>query len=171
MARLKLPNSRTRPTQAYRARKLLGRALLHSIEIPSPTPQSFLTSLPIRIRPAFLALCFVCFIPLALLGFHPNLSGRLGVRFLLSRPIRIAVFNADSVSSQVNDKIQHFIGLGIASACFYSIWEVQDSARRVFLWRNLPEWLTGIVCFFRMLRPLPYIVRHTDCLLVQSEDS
>ena len=56
----------------------------------------------------------------------------------------------------MNDKLEHFIGLGIASACFYSIWEVQDSARRVFLWRNLPEWLTGIVCFFRMSATLSY---------------
>lgn len=41
-----------------------------------------------------------------------------------------------------------FFGLGIAAALFYWIFEVEDNARRRhWLLRELPEVLTGIVCF------------------------
>ncbi|PWO01027.1 hypothetical protein FA09DRAFT_292313, partial [Tilletiopsis washingtonensis] len=82
--------------------------------------------LPLRIRPAMAALNVVALLGLAFLGFHPR--GQAYVPF--------------------NDKVLHFVCFLAATALFYMIWDVDEDARRSWLWRNAPLSLTWLVCFF-----------------------
>jgi len=80
---------------------------------------------PIRIRPWFLLFTSLIMLLLAFLGFT-NFVRRL----------------------PMNDKILHFICLGIATGIFYFIWDVEEDARRIWIWRNAGTILTSIICFF-----------------------
>ncbi|KAF8513147.1 hypothetical protein BU17DRAFT_53464 [Hysterangium stoloniferum] len=79
---------------------------------------------PIRLRPWFLVFTSLVMILLAFLGF---------TNFLIHAPMV---------------EILHFICLGVATGVFYFIWDVDDEARRIWIWRNSGLILTGIICFF-----------------------
>lgn len=81
--------------------------------------------LPLRIRPAFVVLNILALIVLAVLGFHPN-SGSF---------------------VPINDKLLHFICFFFATGLFYFIWDVDEPARRVWIWRHVALILTWFVCF------------------------
>jgi len=81
--------------------------------------------LPIRIRPWFLVLTCLTIILLGLLGFT-NIARSL----------------------PLNDKILHFICLGIATGLFYWCFEPEEEARRVWFWRHAGLICTFILCFF-----------------------
>jgi len=81
--------------------------------------------MPIRLRPWFVVFTFIVMLVLAFLGF---------TNFSHSLPL--------------NDKLLHFMCLGIATGIFYFIFDVQDDARRVWFWRHSPVIFTGFVCFF-----------------------
>ncbi|EIN11670.1 hypothetical protein PUNSTDRAFT_62207 [Punctularia strigosozonata HHB-11173 SS5] len=80
--------------------------------------------MPIRIRPWFIAITFGVMLALAFLGFT-NFSHAL----------------------PLNDKLLHFICLAIATGVFYFIWDVEEDARRIWIWRHAGLILTGIICF------------------------
>ncbi|TFY76880.1 hypothetical protein EWM64_g7133 [Hericium alpestre] len=48
----------------------------------------------------------------------------------------------------VNDKVLHFFCLGLATALFYFIWDVEEEARRIWFWRRAALILTTVVCVF-----------------------
>lgn len=81
----------TRRTTAYKVRRLVEKSLMRSYRFPTmkPTATRKTSDLPIRFRPAFIALTFVCLILLALLGFHPTLSGKLRVHDKIQRTQRL----------------------------------------------------------------------------------
>jgi len=81
--------------------------------------------MPIRLRPWFLVFTCVIMILLAFLGFT-NFSRAL----------------------PLNDKLLHFICLGVATGVFYFIFDVEEDARRIWFWRRSPLIFTGVVCFF-----------------------
>lgn len=81
--------------------------------------------LPLRIRPAFVILNILALITLAVLGFHPKSGSFI----------------------PINDKLLHFICFFFATGLFYFIWDVDEPARRVWIWRNVALLLTWIVCF------------------------
>ncbi|KAF9792913.1 hypothetical protein BJ322DRAFT_996208 [Thelephora terrestris] len=81
--------------------------------------------MPIRLRPWFIVFTFIVMLVLAFLGFT-NISHSL----------------------PLNDKLLHFMCLGIATGIFYFIFDVEDDARRIWFWRHSPLIFTGIVCFF-----------------------
>lgn len=81
--------------------------------------------LPLRIRPAFVVLNILALIVLAVLGFHPK-SGSF---------------------VPINDKLLHFICFFFATGLFYFIWDVDEPARRVWIWRHAALILTWFVCF------------------------
>lgn len=101
--------------------------LLRSVRI-GPSADSSARSipvLPLRIRPAFVVLNVLDLIFLGVLGFHP--SGQAWIR--------------------LNDKVLHFICFFFATALFYMIWDVDESARGSWLWRNASLILTFATCF------------------------
>ncbi|PKI85114.1 hypothetical protein MVES_001219 [Malassezia vespertilionis] len=73
-------------------------------------------SVPMRIRPAMLVLNIIVLIVLGLLGFHPSAQDYV----------------------YVNDKVMHFLGFMLAAFMCYMIWDVSESAERVWIWRNAP---------------------------------
>ncbi|EPQ28679.1 uncharacterized protein PFL1_03982 [Pseudozyma flocculosa PF-1] len=80
---------------------------------------------PLRVRPAFIVLNVLDLVFLGLLGFHPN--GQAWTR--------------------LNDKVLHFICFFFATSLFYMVWDVDESARRVWIWRNAALLLTFLTCF------------------------
>jgi len=48
----------------------------------------------------------------------------------------------------INDKVLHFVCFTIATGVFYFIFDVEEDARRIWLWRNVGLITTGILCFF-----------------------
>lgn len=81
--------------------------------------------LPLRIRPAFVALTFLTLLILSALGFHPTLASK----------------------TRINDKLLHFVCFAIATGCFVWVFEVDTAARRMWIWRHFQALLTGVVCF------------------------
>ncbi|PWN42121.1 hypothetical protein IE81DRAFT_366856 [Ceraceosorus guamensis] len=81
--------------------------------------------LPLRIRPTILVLNVLALLGLAFLGFHPR-----GGAYI-----------------PINDKLLHFICFFLATALFYMIWDVDEEARRGWIWRNAPLLLSGVTCF------------------------
>jgi len=81
--------------------------------------------LPIRIRPWFIVFTFLIMFTLAFLGF---------TNFSHSLPL--------------NDKALHFICFGLATAVLYWVSDVEEDARRVWLWRHFSLIFTGTVCLF-----------------------
>ncbi|KAF9650868.1 hypothetical protein BDM02DRAFT_1211069 [Thelephora ganbajun] len=81
--------------------------------------------MPIRLRPWFIVFTFIVMLVLAFLGF---------TNFSHSLPL--------------NDKLLHFMCLGIATGVFYFIFDVENDARRIWFWRYSPVIFTGFVCFF-----------------------
>ncbi|KAL0956334.1 hypothetical protein HGRIS_002485 [Hohenbuehelia grisea] len=90
----------------------------YSVQIPK-------YDMPIRLRPWFLLFTCIVMVILAFLGFT-NFSHAL----------------------PLNDKLLHFICFSIATAVFYFIIDVEEEARRVWLWRHAGLLFTGFVCFF-----------------------
>ncbi|OBZ70859.1 Uncharacterized protein C11E3.10 [Grifola frondosa] len=80
--------------------------------------------MPIRLRPWFLVFTSLIMVTLAFLGF---------TNFARSLPL--------------NDKLLHLFGLCIATGVFYFIFDVEEDARRIWLWRHAPLLFTVIVCF------------------------
>ncbi|KAI0746009.1 hypothetical protein C8Q76DRAFT_705724 [Earliella scabrosa] len=81
--------------------------------------------MPIRLRPWFLLFTCLILVSLAFLGF---------TNFAHSLPL--------------NDKILHFVCMGLATGVFYFIFDVEEDARRIWFWRSAPVIFTGVVCFF-----------------------
>ena len=81
--------------------------------------------LPLRVRPAFIVLNVIDLLILGLLGFHPN--GQAWLR--------------------LNDKVLHFVCFFFATFLFYMVWDVDESARRSWLWRHAALLLTFVTCF------------------------
>ncbi|KAI3625296.1 hypothetical protein CBS9595_000657 [Malassezia furfur] len=73
-------------------------------------------TLPIRVRPAILGLNVLVLVLLGLLGFHPSAQGYI----------------------YVNDKVMHFFGFMLASFLCYMIWDLDESVRRISIWRYTP---------------------------------
>ncbi|KAI0030804.1 hypothetical protein K488DRAFT_53419 [Vararia minispora EC-137] len=48
----------------------------------------------------------------------------------------------------VNDKLLHFVCLGLATFLFYFITDVEEDARRIWFWHRAPLILTSFVCLF-----------------------
>ncbi|KAE8221469.1 hypothetical protein CF319_g5180 [Tilletia indica] len=82
-------------------------------------------ALPVRIRLAFVLLNVLDLTLLGLLGFHPHAQEYV---FL-------------------NDKVLHFFGFFFATMLFYGMWDVDESARRIWFWRHFPLLLSGVTCF------------------------
>ncbi|KZT57762.1 hypothetical protein CALCODRAFT_433787 [Calocera cornea HHB12733] len=80
--------------------------------------------LPLRLRPWFIIFTMVDMVLLALLGFTN------------------VVHNVP-----VNDKVLHFAGLGLATGLVYFIFDVEEDARRIWIWRNAGLLITGFLCF------------------------
>ncbi|KAF8973068.1 hypothetical protein BDZ97DRAFT_1779181 [Flammula alnicola] len=81
--------------------------------------------MPIRLRPWFLVFTCIIMIILAFLGFT-NFSRAL----------------------PLNDKLLHFLCFCIATAVFYFIIDVEESARRIWFWRHSGLIFTAFTCFF-----------------------
>lgn len=81
--------------------------------------------LPLRLRPWFLVFTCLILLSLAFLGF---------TNFSHSLPL--------------NDKLLHFLCMGLATSVFYFIFDVEEDARRIWFWRSAPLIFTGVVCFF-----------------------
>ncbi|KAF9478817.1 hypothetical protein BDN70DRAFT_726669 [Pholiota conissans] len=98
----------------------LGKSVMksHRVRIPK-------YDLPLRFRPWFLVFTCIIMVILAFLGF---------TNFSRSLPI--------------NDKLLHFICFGIATAVFYFIVDVDESARRIWFWRHSTLMFTSFTCFF-----------------------
>ncbi|KAF8578022.1 hypothetical protein K439DRAFT_1648899 [Ramaria rubella] len=104
----------------------------HHIRIPK-------YNFPIRLRPWFLLFTSLIMVLLAFLGF---------TNFVQQLPLNDrCAYSLDSSSSYFV-KILHFLCLGIATGVFYFIWDVDEDARRIWIWRNSGLILTGVVCFF-----------------------
>lgn len=57
-------------------------------------------------------------------------------------------FHPSGSSIPINDKVLHFVCFLVATALFYAIWDVDESARRhSSLWRRIPLILSFVVCF------------------------
>ncbi|KDQ10071.1 hypothetical protein BOTBODRAFT_500852 [Botryobasidium botryosum FD-172 SS1] len=80
---------------------------------------------PIRFRPWFLGATTVVMLILGLLGFT-NIPHAFSI----------------------NDKVLHFVCFTIATGVFYFIFDVDEDARRIWIWRNAALITTGILCFF-----------------------
>lgn len=82
------PQARPSVSSLHKARRVLSRTLLRSFRVPPiflPNQNKTLVQLPIRIRPAFLCLTVLVLVCLALLGFHPTLSGKIMVHDKIQR--------------------------------------------------------------------------------------
>ncbi|CAO1622365.1 unnamed protein product [Parajaminaea phylloscopi] len=101
---------------------LLRSLLVRSVRI-SLVPEGHV-QLPLRVRPALIVLNVLDLVLLGLLGFHPAGS-----------------------SVPINDKVLHFVCFFLATALFYAVWDVDESARRhSALWRRMPLILSFAVC-------------------------
>ncbi|KAH8119583.1 hypothetical protein DFH11DRAFT_1849351 [Phellopilus nigrolimitatus] len=80
--------------------------------------------LPLRLRPWFVLFTALIMLLLAFLGF---------TNFAHSLPL--------------NDKIIHLVCLCLATTVFYFIFDVEEEARRIWIWRHSPLILTAIICF------------------------
>ncbi|KZV59332.1 hypothetical protein PENSPDRAFT_644952 [Peniophora sp. CONT] len=80
---------------------------------------------PIRIRWWFVLVTVIIMVALGLLGF---------TNWAHSLP--------------VNDKLLHFVCLGLATCVFYFILDVEEDARRIWYWNRSPLIITGFVCIF-----------------------
>ncbi|CAE6419567.1 unnamed protein product [Rhizoctonia solani] len=100
--------------------KRTGKVLMRSYKLRMPGK----LDLPVRVRPSFIALTFIIMLLLSLLGFT-NLAHDI-----------------------INDKLEHFLGLGTATALFYLIFDVEEDARRIWIWRHFSIIATLIMCFF-----------------------
>ncbi|KAG8679129.1 hypothetical protein FRC08_017202 [Ceratobasidium sp. 394] len=47
----------------------------------------------------------------------------------------------------MNDKLEHFLGIGTATALFYLMFDVEEDARRIWIWRHFPMISTFLTCF------------------------
>jgi len=47
----------------------------------------------------------------------------------------------------INDKLLHFTGLGLATGLVYFVFDVEEDARRIWIWRNAGLLITGFLCF------------------------
>ncbi|KAF8197850.1 hypothetical protein BJ912DRAFT_46646 [Pholiota molesta] len=112
------PSSAFKDTRKQLSR--LGKNIMksHRVRIPK-------YDMPIRFRPWFLIFTCVIMVILAFLGFT-NFSQAL----------------------PLNDKILHFLCFGIATAVFYFIVDVDESARRIWFWRHSTLIFTTFTCFF-----------------------
>jgi len=110
---------RTSANSSLRARiKRAQKAVLRSYKVNLLKGRD----LPIRLRPWFLL--FTAFI-LVLLGL-------LGI---------------STLHLPLNDKILHFVCMGTATGVFYWIFDIDEDARRVWLWRYSALIFTFSVCF------------------------
>ena len=82
--------------------------------------------LPIRIRLWFIALACVIMVILALLGFTQSAQSWVSV----------------------NDKVLHFTCFALATGVMYFVIDVDEDARRIWIWRNLSMMFTLFACFF-----------------------
>ncbi|KAG8928776.1 hypothetical protein FRC03_009160 [Tulasnella sp. 419] len=98
------------------------RAVMRSRSLTLP---AFLPDLPIRWRPWFLLFTSLIMLLLALLGFT-NIANNW----------------------PLDDKILHFVCLGLATGVFYFIFDADEDARRIWFWRYAPVIATLIICFF-----------------------
>ncbi|KAI0633524.1 hypothetical protein C8Q77DRAFT_1115467 [Trametes polyzona] len=108
---------------ARRSRKAilrLNKSIMRSYHFRIPK-----YDMPIRFRPWFVVFTSLILLTLALLGFT-NFSHAL----------------------PINDKLLHFLCMGIATGVFYFIFDVEEEARRIWIWRSAPLIISGIVCFF-----------------------
>ncbi|KZT66377.1 hypothetical protein DAEQUDRAFT_695705 [Daedalea quercina L-15889] len=118
------PSSETPWIKAWRAaRKYVRKAnkaimRSHRVEIPR-------YDMPIRLRPWFIVFTAVIMLVLAFLGFT-HASNGLPIK---GKPLR-------------------FLCLCLATGVFYFIFDVEEDARRVWLWRSAPLIFTGVTCFF-----------------------
>ncbi|KAM0756534.1 hypothetical protein T439DRAFT_376709 [Meredithblackwellia eburnea MCA 4105] len=99
----------------------IQRALLSRVRLSG-------SGLPLRIRPAFVVLTACSLFVLSALGFHPTLAKKITVE-----------------SVPFWDKILHFWCFAFASAEFYAIWSVEESAREWY-WRYFPEIASLVIC-------------------------
>ncbi|KAI0075749.1 hypothetical protein K474DRAFT_1646117 [Panus rudis PR-1116 ss-1] len=81
--------------------------------------------MPVRLRPWFLVFTCLIMLLLAFLGFT-NITHGL----------------------PLNDKLLHFFCLMFATAVFYFMFDVEEDARRIWIWRHAPLIFTGTICFF-----------------------
>ncbi|KAJ1304690.1 hypothetical protein OPQ81_005829 [Rhizoctonia solani] len=102
-----------------RALKRTGKVLMRSYKLRMPGK----LDLPVRVRPCFVILTFIIMLLFSLLGF------------------------TDFANEIINDKLEHFLGLGTATALFYLIFDVEEDARRIWIWRHFPMIATLVMCF------------------------
>ena len=127
-------------------------------------------ALPLRVRPAFIAITAVVMVLLALLGFHPTLAGRTRVNDKVSAlaqgrycgPCAMRSPGArvnDSIGVADTSQLLHFVCFGVATGSF--VWicaslsaggadgpgDIDDAVRRQFIWRHATAILTGLTCF------------------------
>ncbi|KAI5116573.1 hypothetical protein M0805_006730 [Coniferiporia weirii] len=100
--------------------KRVFRAIMRSYKFKLPK-----YDFPLRLRPWFILLTTLIMLVLAFLGFTD---------FAHSLPL--------------NDKILHLVCLCLATTVFYFIFDVEEDARRIWIWRHAPLILTAIICFF-----------------------
>ncbi|EJD03346.1 uncharacterized protein FOMMEDRAFT_20460 [Fomitiporia mediterranea MF3/22] len=81
--------------------------------------------LPLRLRPWFIIFTAIVMFMLAFLSF---------TNFAQSLPL--------------NNKILHLVCLCLATTVFYFIFDVEEDARRIWIWRHAPLILTAVICFF-----------------------
>ncbi|KAL9935015.1 hypothetical protein V8E36_006091 [Tilletia maclaganii] len=81
-------------------------------------------ALPIRIRVVFLLLNVVVLAMLGLLGFHPHAQEYV----------------------TINDKALHFLSFFVATCLCYGLFDVDESARRIWVWRHFPLLFSLITC-------------------------
>jgi len=70
------------------------------------------------------------------------------VAFTMLIMFLLAVLNLSLHEWPVNDKIVHFTFLGLSTCLFYFVFDVDEEARRVWMWRHMPLILTGVTCVF-----------------------
>ncbi|KAF8623095.1 hypothetical protein AX15_006506 [Amanita polypyramis BW_CC] len=105
------------------ARKLprrVARVIMKSHRFPTFNK----SSLPIRLRPWFFFFTCIIVTIVAFLGFT-NFSRAL----------------------PINDKVLHFLCFALTTAVFYFIIDVEEEARRIWLWRHSATIFTVFVCF------------------------
>ncbi|QRW08343.1 hypothetical protein RhiLY_07342 [Ceratobasidium sp. AG-Ba] len=99
--------------------KRAGKAVMRSYKLRMPAQMD----LPIRVRPWFVGFTFALMLLLSLLGF------------------------TELAHDIMNDKLEHFLGIGTATALFYLIFDVEEDARRIWIWRHSAMIATFIMCF------------------------
>ncbi|KZS98687.1 hypothetical protein SISNIDRAFT_546590 [Sistotremastrum niveocremeum HHB9708] len=119
MIRLSSDDAQDRFIRYVRSRpRRIGKAVMKSHKVPLPKYEYF----PIRIRWWFAFFTAVVLLILAFLGFTD---------FSRSLPL--------------NDKLLHFICLCIATAVLYWVFDVEESARRIWFWRHAGLIITAVV--------------------------